>query len=129
MLAATLLLGAIATLPGCGYALAGRGSFLPSYIRTIGIPTFTNRTTIFNLAVADTKRVAVFEVTPRRVCEVSAAEGTCVCTNHFRLEAHRPLWSFNVYKTFDRERTLRKMERGCERFGVAEVHAGLHATH
>jgi len=25
---------------GCGYALAGRGSFLPSYITTIGIPTF-----------------------------------------------------------------------------------------
>src|SRR6185503_9558806 len=35
-------------LSGCGYALAGRGSFLPSYIRVIGIPTFANRTTIFN---------------------------------------------------------------------------------
>jgi hypothetical protein len=29
---------------GCGYALAGRGSFLPSYIRTIGIPLIENRT-------------------------------------------------------------------------------------
>ena len=28
----------------CGYALAGRGSFLPAYIQTIGIPTFANRT-------------------------------------------------------------------------------------
>ena len=29
---------------GCGYALAGRGSFLPDYIRTIGIPEFSNAT-------------------------------------------------------------------------------------
>jgi hypothetical protein len=28
----------------CGYALAGRGSFLPDYIRTLGIPMFTNTT-------------------------------------------------------------------------------------
>jgi hypothetical protein len=26
----------------CGYALAGRGSFLPEYIRTLGIPMFGN---------------------------------------------------------------------------------------
>ena len=29
---------------GCGYALAGRGSFLPAYITVIGIPQFTNAT-------------------------------------------------------------------------------------
>ena len=29
---------------GCGYALAGRGSFLPEYIQTIGIPQFSNAT-------------------------------------------------------------------------------------
>jgi hypothetical protein len=28
----------------CGYALAGRGSFLPDYIRTLGIPMFGNAT-------------------------------------------------------------------------------------
>ena len=28
----------------CGYALAGRGSFLPAYINVIGIPQFTNAT-------------------------------------------------------------------------------------
>lgn len=42
---------------GCGYALAGRGSFLPSYIRTIGVPTFANRTTIFNLETLLTEKV------------------------------------------------------------------------
>jgi hypothetical protein len=29
-----------ALLPGCGYTLAGRGSFLPAAIKTIGIPPF-----------------------------------------------------------------------------------------
>ena len=29
---------------GCGYTLAGRGSFLPAYITTIGIPAFGNTT-------------------------------------------------------------------------------------
>jgi len=29
---------------GCGYALAGRGSFLPAYINVIGIPQFGNVT-------------------------------------------------------------------------------------
>jgi hypothetical protein len=29
----------------CGYALAGRGSFLPDYIRTVGIPPLENVTT------------------------------------------------------------------------------------
>ncbi len=42
---------------GCGYSLAGRGSFLPSYIRTIGIPTFANRTTVFNLETLLTQKV------------------------------------------------------------------------
>ncbi len=28
----------------CGYALSGRGSFLPSYIKILGIPMFTNAT-------------------------------------------------------------------------------------
>jgi len=35
-----VLLLAVAFAPGCGYALAGRGSFLPAYIQTIGIPQF-----------------------------------------------------------------------------------------
>ena len=32
---------------GCGYALAGRGSFLPSYIHTVGIPPIENKTTFY----------------------------------------------------------------------------------
>lgn len=43
--------------PGCGYALAGRGSFLPAYIKVIGIPTFVNRTVVFNLETTLTAKV------------------------------------------------------------------------
>jgi hypothetical protein len=42
---------------GCGYSLAGRGSFLPPYIRTIGIPMFGNRTSVFNLETLLTQKV------------------------------------------------------------------------
>ena len=42
---------------GCGYALAGRGSFLPAYVKTIGIPTFVNRTTVFNVETMVTQKV------------------------------------------------------------------------
>jgi hypothetical protein len=45
------------SIDGCGYSLAGRGSFLPDYIRTIGVPTFANRTTVFNLETQLTQKV------------------------------------------------------------------------
>ena len=54
---AAFILCVLLTAPGCGYALAGRGSFLPDYIRTIGIPTFLNRTTVFNLETMLTEKV------------------------------------------------------------------------
>lgn len=41
----------------CGYSLAGRGSFLPEYIKTIGIPPFANRTPVFNLETQLTQSV------------------------------------------------------------------------
>jgi hypothetical protein len=47
----------VLSVPGCGYSLAGRGSFLPAYIKTIGIPTFANRTTVFNLETTLTQKV------------------------------------------------------------------------
>jgi len=42
---------------GCGYTLAGRGSTLPASIKTIGIPLFTNKTTVFNLETTLTMKV------------------------------------------------------------------------
>jgi hypothetical protein len=52
-----VLLAAGAALSGCGYSLAGRGSFLPEHIRTIGVPMFVNRTTVFNLETQLTQQV------------------------------------------------------------------------
>jgi len=43
--------------PGCGYSLAGRGSFLPPSIRTIGIPMFVNNTPIFEVEKRITQKV------------------------------------------------------------------------
>ena len=42
---------------GCGYALAGRGSFLPDYIQTLGIPTFGNVTPYATVELVFTQRV------------------------------------------------------------------------
>jgi len=42
---------------GCGYTLAGRGSFLPDYIETIGIPMFENNTTAFEVEQLLTQEV------------------------------------------------------------------------
>jgi len=53
---AALMLTALG-VSGCGYSLAGRGSFLPAYIQTIGVPTITNRTAVFNLDTQLTQKV------------------------------------------------------------------------
>lgn len=51
------LVASVLSLAGCGYALAGRGSFLPERIRAIGIPIFTNATPYFDLEQLFTERV------------------------------------------------------------------------
>jgi outer membrane lipopolysaccharide assembly protein LptE/RlpB len=56
-LALVVLPLALASLAGCGYSLAGRGSALPAHIRTIGVPLFTNATTVFDVEQTLTQRV------------------------------------------------------------------------
>lgn len=51
-----VLLAALAS-SSCGYTLAGRGSFLPESIRTIGVPTFVNRTPYYDVAQVLTQSV------------------------------------------------------------------------
>ncbi len=41
----------------CGYALAGRGSYLPTYIRIIGIPQLVNNTTFFQVEQVLTEKI------------------------------------------------------------------------
>ena len=57
--ALTLLMVAALAVPGsgCGYSLAGRGSFLPDYIRVIGVPEFANQTTYVEVERRFTERV------------------------------------------------------------------------
>jgi hypothetical protein len=51
-------LALLATLSsGCGYALAGRGSFLPADLQTIGIPQFVNVTPVYEIEQVFTERV------------------------------------------------------------------------
>lgn len=42
---------------GCGYALAGRGSFLPEYIRIVAIPPLENRSTLSGVDEVLTERI------------------------------------------------------------------------
>ena len=44
-------------ISGCGYTLAGQGSFLPEYVETIGVPLFENGTTIFEVEQTLTEQV------------------------------------------------------------------------
>jgi hypothetical protein len=57
LLSALCVLGVAGLSGSCGYSLAGRGSFLPTYINTIAIPMFANRTTVFNLETMLTEKV------------------------------------------------------------------------
>lgn len=56
VLAAAVSVAALAA-SGCGYTLAGRGNFLPSYIRVIGIPVFGNTTSVYDMEQQITQRV------------------------------------------------------------------------
>lgn len=42
---------------GCGYSLAGRGSFLPASIKVVGVPEFVNNTPVFEVEKKITARV------------------------------------------------------------------------
>jgi hypothetical protein len=58
---------------GCGYSLAGRGSFLPATIRVIGVPEFVNQTTYVEVERRFTERVRS-EVIGRGRYQVMAQE-------------------------------------------------------
>ena len=53
------LAGVALVAGGCGYSLAGRGSFLPAYMQVIGVPMFGNRTPYSPLEQLFTEKVRV----------------------------------------------------------------------
>lgn len=72
----------------CGYALAGRGSSLPDYIRVIGVPLFKNATAIFDVDRLITERVRTelinrgsYRVVPDATGVDALVEGTITSVN------------------------------------------------
>src|SRR6187549_3528983 len=59
----------------CGYALAGRGSFLPDYIKTLGIPMFANATQYQTVEQVFTQKVRLEFQSSRRYMVVPSDEG------------------------------------------------------
>lgn len=59
----------------CGYALAGRGSFLPAYIRVLGIPMFENATPFQTVEQVFTQKVRLEFQSSRRYTVVPTDEG------------------------------------------------------
>ncbi len=60
---------------GCGYSLAGRGSFLPDYIRVVGIPPLVNNSTFFQVEQILTEKIRTEFIGRGRYAVVPNAEG------------------------------------------------------
>ena len=69
-----VVVGAVSAA-SCGYALAGRGSFLPDYIRTLGIPMFGNATPYQTVEQIFTLKVREEFQSSRRYTIVPSDEG------------------------------------------------------
>jgi outer membrane lipopolysaccharide assembly protein LptE/RlpB len=52
-----VLVGTLLATAGCGYSLAGRGSYLPASIKTVAIPPIENRTSYSRVEQLLTERV------------------------------------------------------------------------
>ena len=63
------------TSAGCGYALAGRGSFLPDYIRVVGIPQLVNGSTFFQVEQILTQKIRTEFIGRGRYTVISTPEG------------------------------------------------------
>jgi hypothetical protein len=78
----TVAIVAISVLStSCGYALAGRGSFLPESIQTIGIPTFGNNTSYLDIAQMLTDKVRTEFIGRGRYRVIPETEGANALLN------------------------------------------------
>lgn len=69
------LIAAGFTSSGCGYALSGRGSFLPAYIRIVGIPSLVNNSTFFQVEQILTEKIRTEFIGRGRYTVIPAPEG------------------------------------------------------
>jgi hypothetical protein len=74
----TLTIALVLALAGaaCGYALAGRGSFLPDYIRIVGIPPFENRSSFSDVEQVLTEKVRAEFIGRGKYRVIPEAEGS-----------------------------------------------------
>ena len=80
-LCAVVLLAVMSS--SCGYALAGRGSYLPAYIKVVGIPAFVNATPYFEIEQPFTDKVRAefigrggYQVLPQDIGVDAVLKGT-----------------------------------------------------
>jgi Lipopolysaccharide-assembly len=73
---AALILALALASSGCGYALAGRGSFLPDYIRIVGIPPIENRSTFLQVEQVLTEKIRTEFIGRGKYNVVSQASGS-----------------------------------------------------
>jgi hypothetical protein len=66
---------AVTSGSGCGYALAGRGSFLPEYIRIVGIPQLANQSTFFQVEQTLTEKLRTEFIGRGRYTVIANPEG------------------------------------------------------
>jgi predicted choloylglycine hydrolase len=90
--------------------------------------TGMKRTATTNLVLADRTRVAVFEVSPKKVVERSPLRGVCACTNHYCTDEVRPAEVMNVARTLQRFQILEAARELTGKITVADVHKHLHAA-
>lgn len=60
----------------CGYALAGRGSFLPTYIRVVGIPPLENHSTFQQVEQVLTDKIRTEFIGRGKYTVVSESQGS-----------------------------------------------------
>ena len=60
---------------GCGYALAGRGAFMPEYINVVGIPPLVNNSTFFQVEQLLTEKIRTEFIGRGRYTVISTPEG------------------------------------------------------
>jgi outer membrane lipopolysaccharide assembly protein LptE/RlpB len=99
---ALVLLLLVTLTASCGYSLAGRGSSLPSSVRVIGIPLFTNATPIYDLEQILTQRVRLEFLGRGKYQVVPDATGTdAVLTGEISSVAIQPT-AFNAQQQASR---------------------------
>jgi isopenicillin-N N-acyltransferase-like protein len=86
------------------------------------------RTTTINVAIADCREVAVFEITPKKVVKRSSRAGYCMATNHFNCPELKPDNPPNVQRSLERYARLEEAGKDGEKMDVAKLGKHLDAV-